>query len=644
MANKVVAMSRGPKIANVSKNPPKGDAEWYDRHISEENSPFDNNFEKGLGDLHGRTILYTSKSKKYLINTSTCKIPDIDPFNDEIKKYVRKEKYTKCTNLGLLTYTEKEDGLVLLKINTSVMSQYSFFEINCCYSEIYRFNYENKSDNEVRYSSCTQFKDKTVISYPFIRVKCSNWFRYVYSNVHATVLATRHEVAHKINRTNHFSVLVIGIDSISKLNLRRTMPKTYAYLEQHFHGLKGYNKIGDNTFPNLMAILTGQSTSQLSKSCNTGKLNVCDFIWNTFRESGYVTAYAEDEGAINTFNYDRRGFRDPPTDFYYRPYFVASEELGRKLRYGMTYCAGPETSAERMLNAARDFSVSFKDVPTFGLFWMNSFSHENINMPSAMDERVLEFLSDSIFKSSLENTVMVFLSDHGFRFGDIRLTRTGWLEERLPFIYVYIADSFKKKFREKYENFMVNTERLTTPFDIYCTFQDILEISNCSYKAKKSRACPNCQSLFTTIRENRTCREAAIDLHWCSCIGHNQVSSKNELLRKVALFVVKEINKVVRSFVEGSGCSTYALKDIVTGGMSVHYLNENSQTVRQIVVVAETSPKAIFEATVEAYTISEENNFKLLGDISRLNRYKSNSYCVEDPILKKYCFCNRTAF
>ncbi|XP_023313042.1 uncharacterized protein LOC111693128 [Anoplophora glabripennis] len=591
--------------------------------------------------LHGRAIFYTSKSKKYLINTST-KIPDIDPFNEEVRKYVRKERYTRCTNLGLLTYIEKHNGLALLKINTSVVSQYSLFEINCCYSEIYRFNYQNKSDNEVRYSPCTQFKDQTIISYPFIKVKCFNWFRYVYSNVHATVLPTKHEVAHKIDRTNRFSVLVIGMDSISKLNLRRTMPKTYTYLEQHFHGLKGYNKIGDNTFPNLMAILTGQSESQLSKSCSKkGKLNVCDFIWNTFRESRYVTAYAEDERG--TFNFNRPGFGDPPTDYYYRPYMLASEELGKKLRYGMTYCAGPETSAERVLNAARDFSVSFKGVPIFGLFWMNSFSHDDINMPSAMDEMVLEFLSDSSLKSSLENTVMMFLSDHGFRYGDIRLTRTGWLEERLPFIYIYIADSFKKKFREKYENFMVNTKRLTTPFDIYCTFQDILEIGNYSYKAKKSRACPNCQSLFMTIRENRTCREAAIDQHWCSCIGHNQVSSKNELVRQVALYVVKEINKFVRSFVEGRGCSTYALKDIVTGGMSVYYSNENNQTVRQIVVVAETSPKAIFEATVEAYTMSEQINFRLLGDISRLNRYKGNSYCVEDPMLKKYCFCHRVA-
>ena len=55
------------------------------------------------------------------------------------------------------------------------------------------------------------------------------------------------------------NVLMLGIDSISWLQFRRhfSLPKGLA--EKHgFHPMYGYNKIGDNTFPNMMAALTGQ--------------------------------------------------------------------------------------------------------------------------------------------------------------------------------------------------------------------------------------------------------------------------------------------------------------------------------------------------------------------------------------------------
>ncbi|KAJ8931099.1 hypothetical protein NQ314_016035, partial [Rhamnusium bicolor] len=489
------------------------------------------------------------KNQKYLINTSNCRIPDIDPFNEEVIKYVVKQKYLRCTNLELLTYIDKSNGVATLSVNTSLLPLYSSFEIICCYSNISRINYLHKSDNDITLSTCKEFKDNTVISYPFIKVVCSNPFAEVYTNVHATAIPTENQKSG--DRGNRFSVLLVGIDSISKLNLRRTMPKTYRYLEDNFINLKGYNKIGDNTFPNLMAILTGQNKAQLEKNCSTKvKLNNCDIIWDTFRTFGYVTAYAEDECNIGTFNYDR--------------------------------------------------PVSFKNVPSFGLFWMNSYSHDDINIPSAMDEKVLEFLGDTRFKSSLNNTIMVFFSDHGFRFGDIRYTHTGWLEERLPFIYFHVPTSFQNSFPKKYRELLVNTQRLTTPYDIYNTLQEVLKLGNRTYKSKRSIGCPNCQSLFKEIDDLRTCKKAAVDQHWCTCTGHIYINPKDDLVILVAEFVVKEINSYVKSFTEGRSCSRYVLKKVITAGMSQSYQNELNETVHYFLVIIETKPDAMFEATVEA--------------------------------------------
>jgi len=159
----------------------------------------------------------------------------------------------------------------------------------------------------------------------------------VYENVHAILNPekVRERIDHNGSQPGNFSrklsVLVLGIDSVSRLNFYRAMPKTERYLrETGWIGLKGYNKIGDNTFPNLMAILTGQTPQQAYSRCKPTvayKLDNCPFLWHNFRNAGYVTAYGEDETILNTFNYLKVGFVEPPTDYYLRPYMLASEKL-----------------------------------------------------------------------------------------------------------------------------------------------------------------------------------------------------------------------------------------------------------------------------------------------------------------------------
>ena len=145
----------------------------------------------------------------------------------------------------------------------------------------------------------------------------------VYENVHAVLNPER--VRDRLNAsdsrpTNNsaggarrpLSLLMLGIDSVSRLNFMRSMPLTRDYLEQQgWLELRGYNKMGDNTFPNLMAILTGQNQSFAYSKC-TPKipygLDNCSLIWYNFRDAGYVTAYGEDHVPISTFNYLKVGF------------------------------------------------------------------------------------------------------------------------------------------------------------------------------------------------------------------------------------------------------------------------------------------------------------------------------------------------
>lgn len=55
----------------------------------------------------------------------------------------------------------------------------------------------------------------------------------------------------------HPNVILLGIDAMSQVNFQRTMPLTAKFVRQPgWFEMLGYNKVGDNTLPNLLALLT----------------------------------------------------------------------------------------------------------------------------------------------------------------------------------------------------------------------------------------------------------------------------------------------------------------------------------------------------------------------------------------------------
>ncbi|XP_037796513.1 uncharacterized protein LOC119591840 [Penaeus monodon] len=136
--------------------------------------------------------------------------------------------------------------------------------------------------------------------------------------------------------TEHLSVIIFGTDSASRLNMRRHLPKTYQYLTEELGAvdLGGFNKVGDNTFPNLVPVMIGLSSAELSKhKCVPAKekFDDCPWVWKDFKRKGYATAYMEDSPWMGIFNYMHNGFVTPPTDYYGRAFFLASEkEIGRE--------------------------------------------------------------------------------------------------------------------------------------------------------------------------------------------------------------------------------------------------------------------------------------------------------------------------
>lgn len=112
----------------------------------------------------------------------------------------------------------------------------------------------------------------------------------MYEDTHAMVIDKGQRRIFNANEPKMPSVLIISVDSLSRLNLIRSMPTTYHLLKSRgFMSLDGYTKVADNTFPNVVPILTGMFVEQMAKLCwkNPGdELDKCPFLWNDFKKHG----------------------------------------------------------------------------------------------------------------------------------------------------------------------------------------------------------------------------------------------------------------------------------------------------------------------------------------------------------------------
>lgn len=250
------------------------------------------------------------------------------------------------------------------------------------------------------------------------------------------------------------------------------------------------------------------------------------------------------------------------------------------------------------------------------------------------------------------------MSDHGNRFSEVRNTLQGKLEERLPFFSFTFPQWFKQRYSTQYQNFRTNVNRLTTPFDIHATLEDILhlQIHGITQKQKKPRAI----SLFNEISEQRSCGNAFIEPHWCACSTWKQINdTSTEEVVRAAKAVIETINLFTQESREM--CHELRIEEIKWSGKLIPqksllkfksnsdqdgFLADLSASTKitndmyQVKIVASPS-KAIYESSVLYDFTKDKFQPPRIGDISRINKYGEQARCIyaRNPELRKFCFC-----
>ena len=577
----------------------------------------------------------------FILNSENCQIPAVFPFHPSVKDTIKFKPPISCSvNFPMLTYIEK---FVYVTVNRSAALYYGGVK-HCKYYQVFRPSSTN--DNLFKISvKGIRFNSTALVSFDFIMVKCfSLTGQIIYKHYHALIQQKYHSQKdvsqpESASATTKPNILMIGIDSVSRLNFLRFMPETRKVL---LHGmkafdLKGFNKVAANTLVNILPMLTGSFMQELT--LNSGnwpadhKFDDVPLIWNDLNKRGYTTLFAEDCPRISMFNFAKPGFHQIPVDYYMRPFMLAINEESN-MWHTNHKCFMDKTETEIIFNWLLDFQLSHVNtgIPYFALAFLSRLTHDDMNGVAEVDLLYQKFFQTLMDEGLLDNTVLLFFSDHGSRFGSGAHSSLRQFESRLPILFIRPPQNVLTG--QQARALKINQNRLTTPFDIYPTLWHL--ISGMGKRRKHG------QSLLNEVPHNRSCHDASIPPYWCACVKQNSHSLNKEdpIAMEAAEFLISYINSLLETLVQNQ-CAKLKVKSLI----DFIYIGENPETVdyhqsQLYRITLKSSPRnVIFAAQIQVNKADNEPFLCEQDYISRISRYYGDAKCIQDESLKRFCHC-----
>lgn len=327
------------------------------------------------------------------------------------------------------------------------------------------------------------------------------------------------------------NVLVVYVDSISRPHFMRKMKRTANWIEKYMKEMQGsssnqphlayqfmkYHAFKYFTPPNVNPMFYGQSMFHKNGTN----------IIRHFKERGFIIGqsnnicsrelYDLEDGYIEDMDwesYDHENIalmcdpnfyspKDPYTP-YMGPYSIRKRCLYGKNTFEYVLEYG-ELFWKTYINERKFLRVAFQD------------AHEGTGeVVRYLDEQLEQFLTNFEKNGWLNDTAIIFVSDHGnnmIGFYSIFNCEDFFIEKTLASLFLLTPNNDKMKLY--YDNLMHNSQVMVTPYDIYNTMLNFLNIDskNKFYSIRGN-------SLLEEINgKERDCKKYSIDLEeiWCRC-------------------------------------------------------------------------------------------------------------------------------
>ncbi|XP_065315543.1 uncharacterized protein LOC135924414 [Gordionus sp. m RMFG-2023] len=486
------------------------------------------------------------------------------------------------------------------------------------------------------------------------------------------------------------NVLMLGIDSVSRINYHRQMIMTEEFIGKNFASVEFevHHKVGENTLPNLIVLLMGQYFEKIA--CGINQANECipseinitfderrELVWKYFQQKGYYTLFGEDTAQQALFRrFNRMGFTSVPVDYYYRPMSLHIRRW--QLINDDSFCAYGDMEPVNLILWVKEFCNKMYQwgKPYFAFTFTNKITHMETPNLGFLDRPYLDLLTNLSNGQVLNNTAVFLFSDHGSRFDPFRKTFHGSFEERLPILKILMPRWFPLKYSHLWDILKTNAQILTSHFDLYRT---LIHLSNPSLYDQKNQITEGGggkkeefigQSLFIPLSVGRRCQDAGISIHHCACNINKILSPKNPRIKKLGRAIAHYVNKKLVGY--SDLCIKWTFKKVQAAKMSLKSSSDLDITIEENLMGNEGNiTQRMYPVEVEALDIDELSStegsnsgtyilsvilnpngalfegtlsiddgvIKLIDDVTRINVYGTQSWCIKNYDIQPYCFC-----
>ncbi|KAH7729894.1 Protein K03A11.4 [Aphelenchoides avenae] len=573
---------------------------------------------------------------------SECRLPDLDPWDPTINPFLNANKNPmKDCKPSFRSLTELRDGEVQL-VATANRTQ-GACQFRCLYP---------KGDFNIDYGKWLPI-DSSKPDCDVVEVQCTNAKgKKFYKNLHVQVYKQKRTDSHvETNGTSSAFESVVGhgagnkdddnsqrapdvhvilFDSVSSSQFFRAMPR-----RQQAYTINK-SPFGETRNPE----------HPLSYYCQR-HLDNETFIGFDFQRLGYRTLMSED-WALGVFNWPNcYGFKDTPVEHYMRPFQIRLEghkykdaEL-RKMVY-QRQCREPH---EYNMDYLTKFIDAYEHEPKFSITWMSYVSHDDTNGLYHVDDGFYRFLR--AYKEKLRKSYLIVMGDHGLRFGRVRATKVGATEDNNPFLFVAVPEK-ERSDMALMRTLKENSRQLVSHYDIYATMADVCKMAaNTTVLPPTARSTRPLigSSLMRPLRKPRNCGSLRIPFDYCICEYFSEERKNKKLAVKLSQILVDRMNDELESQKVANVCTPLHLdarKDPTVeefepraqlGVYRVSYQTApGGGRFWGYVQVNITEPASVGNISADDVTIISEK-------LPRLNAYKSQSFCTENPRVKSYCYC-----
>uniref|UniRef100_A0A915D289 Iduronate 2-sulfatase n=1 Tax=Ditylenchus dipsaci TaxID=166011 RepID=A0A915D289_9BILA len=432
----------------------------------------------------------------------------------------------------------------------------------------------------------------------------------------------RQKLTNKMVEKQGFGVQLLVIDSISRNQVFRSMNATVFLLREEFEAIPFHylNKNAVNSRPNAYSFLMGRQSENLPRS----PLNDESIKQTT---AGSTPRRA----ATNLWIMSSPSYTTP-ADHYMKPF---------QLRAGTFF-------------------------PQKGLTWPGSLAHDDPNQLYHSDEQFYQLLKG--MKSKLDNSFFILMGDHGPRFGAMRKTDMGQIEDNNPALFI----SLPKKLRQNADLIAImkeNSHQLISQHDVYAT---LLEIAKDSHKWNSTHwdsthwPSPNHQdlphpihgsSLLHKLKQPRNCPSLLIPFEYCQCdwkfthvVGSNKSNEISvKAVQQLAQAAVDHLNQLLINAKLNNVCAVLKISE-KEGAVELKRFEQhqkaNEDTSFSLTFLTEPAD-GHFRAYLQARFVKtngplelQPGSIRFLSDpFPRLNLYEKGKCAKDFPVLEAYCHC-----